>query len=595
MEKIAASFLLLSIASTASAFTAQSCGSVSRQTLLSSSSPQPSDFDFEYVSPNPEISPDEGIFTTPLSSVYPPGTPAGMRGEAVRSAIRSGRCVGWDLSTEATLSPGGALKIRGKGTRTFLNNKLTQSFSAETASSSYQEACFLDPKGRVVDRLRVALVDDETAYVLTSPGHTSEDLLKRLDPFVFPLDEITLENVQDCFLMTLASVQREHVQKVLMEQFLPKDGSFSFPTLSDEAVTWTYNDDISVVVLPSVGLPPVAAVGYTMIFHGNGAKDLISKEWATLIGDDNPDGPIGIGGLEYETLRIEAGMPAYGQEIGSKEVKASPLELHWENTINLEKGCYLGQEGIASILKNPRGPPRTLYSVIFEDSTNLWETQSRGDRSGIENLTHPPRVGQTLYALGSNEELLVGTLTSVAEAAGTGDPTIVGLAMVRRADSIRKKMDEMGIEIFKEPQDIFDVTESSGMIEPPPLDPLDGLEVVVEGTFTVGKLNMVPSRRFRKGKNMFDIDIVVEDFECGPQISYAPTTDDEAETGSDDDDNDDDDDDEALDFSKIQAEAEAAEKEAEAAAAEARRKAEKMEMLRKRAQEAMAKRKQKKQ
>mmetsp|Transcript_35235 Transcript_35235/g.85405 ORF Transcript_35235/g.85405 Transcript_35235/m.85405 type:complete len:130 (+) Transcript_35235:1675-2064(+) len=129
------------------------------------------------------------------------------------------------------------------------------------------------------------------------------------------------------------------------------------------------------------------------------------------------------------------------------------------------------------------------------------------------------------------------------------------------------------------------------MIEPPPLDPLDGLEIVVEGTFTVGKLSMVPSRRFRMGKNMFDIDIVVEDFEGGPQVTYAPTTDDEIKTEI----YDHDDDEEALDLSKIQAEAEAAEKEAEEAAAEARRKAEKMEMLRKKAEEAMARRKQKNQ
>ncbi|KAL3944367.1 MAG: hypothetical protein SGBAC_001571 [Bacillariaceae sp.] len=626
MEKVTASLLLLSIASIASAFTPQSCGgTVPRPTFLSSSSPPPrnnnkqSNFDFEYFPPNPESAPDEGSFSSPLSSVYPEGTPAGMRGEAVRSAIRSGRCVGWDLSTEPTLSPGGVLKITGKGTRTFLNNKLTQSFSetgtssssssssssSTSSSSSYQEACLLDPKGRVVDRLRVAMVDEETAYVLTSPGHTSEDLLNRLDPFVFPLDEITLENVQDSFLMTLVSVQREDVQEALVEQFLPKNGKqFPFPTRSDEAVTWmTYKDDISVVVLPSTGLPPVAAVGYTMIFHGIGAKDLISKEWAHLIGDDNPEGPIGIGGLEYETLRIEAGQPAYGQEIDASKdgVKASPLELHWQDTINLEKGCYLGQEGIASILKNPRGPPRTLYSVIFEDSTNIWETQSRGDKSSIENLTVPPKVGQTLYALGSNEELLVGTLTSVAEAAGTGDPTIVGLAMVRRADSITKKMKDLGLEIFREPQDIFDITESSGMIEPPPLDPLDGLEVVVEGTFTVGKLSMVPSRRFRPGKNMFDIDIVVEEYTGpAPHVIYAPTIDDGVETdrdggGDSDSDSASDGDEEGLDLSKMQAEAEAAEKEAVEAAAEAQRKAEKMEILKKRAEEAMARRKQKKQ
>ena len=143
-----------------------------------------------------------------------------------------------------------------------------------------------------------------------------------------------------------------------------------------------------------------------------------------------------------------------------------------------------------------------------------------------------------------------------------------------------KKMKELDLEIFREPQDFIDVTESSGMIEPPPLDPLDGLEVIVEGTFTVGTLKMVPSRRLRTGQNMFDSKIEVEDFQ-DPPISIAynspPVRIEEDE-----------------EISQIQAEVEKAAAEAEAAAAEAKRKAEKMELLRKRAEEAMARRKNKK-
>jgi folate-binding protein YgfZ len=458
----------------------------------------------------------------------------------------------------------------------------------------------LDAKGRVTDRLRVSIVDSETALILTSPGHSSQELLERFDPFIFPLDQIELTNynIDQSFIFTLASPQWKDVQKVLTEQALPKNKSFSFPSRSNQCVQWKLDKDANVLVIPSTGLPSVACVGYTLVFYGSdddSAKSVGSQMWQHLIGDANPDGPIEAGALEYETLRVEAGQPAYGKEIGlNKKLRTSPLELHWQDeTINMDKGCYLGQEGIASIHKNPRGPPRTLYQVVFEDDFNVYESQSRGDKSKLDNLTNPPRSGEALFALGSNEKLSVGTLTSVAEAGGTGVRTTVALALVRRADSIMKQMKDLGLEIPRDPDDfIIDIdASSSGMIKPPPMDPLDGLEVIVEGTFTVGTLKGIPTRRLRKGRNMFDDKLVVEEdyFEDStmPPAEQTKVLDPPSPADSDGDEGD--------DLERIQAEAEQAAAEAEAAAAVAIRKAEKMEVLRKRAEEAMARRKKKSQ
>jgi folate-binding protein YgfZ len=571
-----------------------------------------SDLDYEN---NPDASPEEILSSLP--SGYPPGTPAGLRGEAVRSALESGLCIGWDLSSssENPLSIGGILQVQGKGMRDFLSNKLTQDFSSNSAS--YQEACLLDAKGRVVDRLRVAILDSETALILTSPGHSSHDLLQRFDPFIFPLDEITLtnynsedddlddDNQSSSFVCTLASTQWKDVERVLTEQIFQEQSSSSssmVPSRSNQCVHFPLDNkqhnNVKVLVVPSTGLPWVSCVGYTLIFYGDGnakAKAMGSQLWQHLIGDANPEGPIAIGALEYETLRIEAGQPAYGQEFLNKnvKVKTSPLELHWQDAINMDKGCYLGQEGVASIVKNLRGPPRTLYSVVFDDDFNVYESQSsRGDGNNndnddVENLTTPPKSGQTLYALGSNEQLSVGTLTSVAEAGGTGDACTVGLALVRRSDSILKQMKDLDLEIPRDFEDLIDVDvdengSGSGMIQPPPLDPLDGLEVIVGGTFTVGKLKMIPSRRLRPGRNLFYENLVVKMLPGGDDILTSPPASTEEEE------------EEEEDLEQIKADAEKATVEAEAAAGDAQRKAEKMEMLRKRAEDAMAKRKKKK-
>jgi folate-binding Fe-S cluster repair protein YgfZ len=509
---------------------------------------------------------------------------------------------------------GGILKIEGRGTLEFLHNKLTANFLTPVDSINnfldFQEACLLDAKGRLVDWLRVSVLSNERepqAWILTSPGpFSSADLLERLDPFVFPMDQVTLTSFdktqENAFAFSLASTQYEHVRKVILDlqktdKKLPLSTSgMVFPSGRYQSALWEVNDQLQILVVPSVGLPSVACVGYSFVFMGSReATQLGRSVLEYLIGDDNAVGPIEVGPRELETLRVQAGQPGFGHEFGRHQaasrsnnddmIKTSPLELHWKSTLNLEKGCYLGQEGVASMLKNPRGPPRLLYSVIFQDDFNCYEAQSRGDNSGVDNLTLLPQPGQNLYALGSNEKILVGTITSMGEAGGTGSPDTVALALVKRPDSVQKQMKEMQIEIPRNDGDFSDtdIMSGSGILQPPPMDPLDGLEIIVEGTFTIGVLRSIATRRFRHDANMFDDSIQVKELDERPKKASPWQKDDQAASGDSDV------------IKDIEAVAAKAAEEAERAAQEAKRKAEKMEMLKKRAEEAMSRRKQKKQ
>jgi hypothetical protein len=115
------------------------------------------------------------------------------------------------------------------------------------------------------------------------------------------------------------------------------------------------------------------------------------------------------------------------------------------------------------------------------------------------------------------------------------------------------------------------------------MDPLDGLEIIVEGTFTIGVLRSIATRRFRHDANMFDDSIQVKELDERPKKASPWQKDDQAASGDSDV------------IKDIEAVAAKAAEEAERAAQEAKRKAEKMEMLKKRAEEAMSRRKQKKQ
>jgi hypothetical protein len=81
-----------------------------------------------------------------------------------------------------------------------------------------------------------------------------------------------------------------------------------------------------------------------------------------------------------------------------------------------------------------------LYAIIvFEGDGNIYQHQSEGDKSDFE-IDKDPRPGDKLLVLGSNEEIQVGVITSIAEPQSTGELTIVGLGLIRRPDSILKQM-----------------------------------------------------------------------------------------------------------------------------------------------------------
>ena len=159
--------------------------------------------------------------------------------------------------------------------------------------------------------------------------------------------------------------------------------------------------------------------------------------------------------------------------------------------MDVDKGCYQGQEGVASLLKNKRGLQRSLYSVFFPEDDNFYEGQEDKEeysnhRSVFRTRQKSPRVGDELFVI------KVGVITSIAERGGTSLPETVGMALVRRAEGILNKMKRMDLEIER------NLDDGTGMILPPPMDPLDGLEVVLGNGFT--------SRRLRRGQNLFEVE-----------------------------------------------------------------------------------------
>ena len=610
-----------------------------------------------------------------LWSSYPVDTPAGLRGEAVRSALRSGQCIGWSSSSSSSNPSsssnswffGGVVQMQGPGCLDVLNNQLSQNFLESSSSittttpktlsssasipyyyGSVQQAALLTSKGRMVDRLVVATttsttttneslldanhgnnqVEDEEegrqrrlrqrpdlAYLLTSPGgHAPLELAQRLDRYIFPLDQVTVQIPTNQCHFVLASYSMDHVNRVFASEIWPRLLLLMTTTTtttqtvesSSKATTTTsprlpqpdqclilplsnhHDNDTDMtttaghlIVLPTISLPAIAAVGCTFVFVSTTTSSSVEATaqedegedtntatigqslWSYLVSKQCVKGPVELGALEWESLRIEAGQPRFGCEYtghweapltknkktidetpetsslssssvaaatkpaaAAATVAASPLELWDSSLVAMDKGCFMGQEGIASMVKNPRGPPRSLYQVVFDDDVNLYESQTRktDNMGGLKNRTQRPQPGQILCVLGSNESIVVGTITSVAEPGSTGDfGETLALVLVKRASSIVSQMKGQGLDLPDQSNDLIvgigdrsrnnnkngvmgEDASASGLILPPPLDPLDGVEVIVQGGFAMGILRSIPSRRpgqYVRRDNMF--------------------------------------------------------------------------------------------
>ena len=85
--------------------------------------------------------------------------------------------------------------------------------------------------------------------------------------------------------------------------------------------------------------------------------------WEALMTAGTPLGlkPCGLG--SRDTLRLEAGMPLYGNELGPD---VNPYEANLGRVVKLEKGEFMGRAALASVQQT--GPQRKLVGLVMRDN-----------------------------------------------------------------------------------------------------------------------------------------------------------------------------------------------------------------------------------
>lgn len=277
----------------------------------------------------------------------------------------------------------GEILVSGPNSLKFLQNLLTNDISKiKDGQAQYTAMCY--PDGGTIDDLLTYRLDENHYLLVVNASNTDKDFEWMQE---HAAEGVTIENVSDQYgLLALQGPLAEEILQRLTDVSLADIRPFRF------------QQDVQVAGHSTI----VSRTGYT---GENGFEIYASPEavialWEEILKEGKEDGllPVGLGARD--TLRFEACLALYGQEL-SKDI--SPLEAGIGFAVKLNKEDFIGKEALAAQKEN--GVPRNLIGLEMIDK-------------GI------PRTGYPVYL---NDEK-IGEITT-----GTQSPSLkknIGLALV---------------------------------------------------------------------------------------------------------------------------------------------------------------------
>ena len=241
----------------------------------------------------------------------------------------------------------GVLRITGQDRLSWLHSLTTQQLEGLAAGPGAQ-ALILSPTGHVEHHL--TLTDDGTAvWVHVEPG-TAAALTEFLDSMRFMLRVEVADVSQDYAVLTVLGPAGDDLAAGL--------------------------DTVAARVKPG----PFGIIDLIV------ARDLLPE----VAGDLQRRGAAVAGMWAFEALRIAARVPRLGLDTDHRTI---PHEVGWiETAVNLNKGCYRGQETVARV-HNLGHPPRRLVFLHLDGSAD--RLPAHGDPVELAGDEHGAAVGFT--------------------------------------------------------------------------------------------------------------------------------------------------------------------------------------------------------
>jgi aminomethyltransferase len=280
----------------------------------------------------------------------------------------------------------GEVRVTGSGALDYLQYLTTNDVSQlEINQAQYTLMCY--PDGGVVDDLLVYKLADDHYMLVINASNIDKDMEWLLQ---HAISDVEIANISD--ETALLALQGPMALQILQRLTLADLGSIK---------SYHFLPDVAVGGVNAL----VSRTGYT---GEDGFELYVRSEdavrlWELLIAEGRDEGLIPTGLGARDTLRFEARLPLYGQELSAA---ITPVEAGVGFFVKPDKGDFIGRDVLAQ--QKAAGAPRKLVGVEMVDR-------------GI------PRTHYPVY----NGEQVIGEITT-----GTQSPTFktsVGLALIDAA------------------------------------------------------------------------------------------------------------------------------------------------------------------
>jgi folate-binding protein YgfZ len=285
----------------------------------------------------------------------------------------------------------GKIELTGAEASSFLHNLCTNDVNGLPLGAGC-EAFLTTKNAKVVSHVlvyHVRLHDGRPALWLDVPPGTSERVIQHLDHFVISEQVEFADRTRAFAQLHLAGPVATHVlERVLVDDVPPLE------ELQHMERTFGTNATSHVRRRDPLGLP-----GYDIVC----LKERAESVWQFLL----RAGAKPTGRQTFETLRVEAGTPAFGTDID--ETTFAPEVNRIQQAICYTKGCYLGQEPI--VMARDRGQVnRALLGVKLPDGPVPKDAPLFRDGKEVGRVTSSvvsPRLGTAIglaYVRRGNQE-----------------------------------------------------------------------------------------------------------------------------------------------------------------------------------------------
>ena len=273
------------------------------------------------------------------------------------------------LAVAIDRSSRGRIVVSGRDRGTYLQGLFTNDIAALEAGHGCYSA-YLTPQGRMISDMWVYELGD--VILLDLPSVDRKDVvLAKLDQFIFS-EDVQLGDVTDTFAQI--GVVGPHAARVvgaLLEK--PSESVSSLDEHGNLRGTIAGGDAI-VTRIADAGEP-----GFDLYVERT-RLDVVRQQLASHdVGEADSD--------TVDVLRVEAGIPAFHRDMDEDTI---PLEAGIESqAIDMNKGCYVGQEVIVRVLHRGHGRvARKLVglSIDGDDVPPAGAVVMSGDRQ-IGNVT----------------------------------------------------------------------------------------------------------------------------------------------------------------------------------------------------------------